>query len=181
MTNSKMRQIMKSLALFIIMFISWRFGCSQDSIVWKSNVKLKWSDFEARIKYTRDTGAVSVTGISFKTSFQGDNFTFAAFAVFFKKESWVKSPSERSLRHEQGHFDISEIFARKLRQAIKNRTGTKLTRSDLNFMYYKIETERTGMESLYDKETDFSRNFTAQALWDDKIKQQLVTLEAFAQ
>lgn len=46
--------------------------------------------------------------------------SFDAFAVFLKKQSWWRpETASEILDHEQGHFDIAEIAARKLQYAIQ--------------------------------------------------------------
>ncbi len=43
-------------------------------------------------------------------------------AEFYTNTSWVK-PARKSaelLRHEQGHFDITELYARKMRRTIRD-------------------------------------------------------------
>jgi len=42
------------------------------------------------------------------------------FIAFLRKKSWARVLSNDGLIHEQGHFNISEISARKLMVAFKN-------------------------------------------------------------
>ena len=54
---------------------------------------------------------------------------FAVDCIFFKKYSWVKEDwrTPYVLNHEQIPFDITEIYARKLRMALKNYKLNKAT------------------------------------------------------
>jgi len=44
-------------------------------------------------------------------------------AVFVRKQSWVTKKSDQTLHHEQGHFNICEIYRRKLDKKLKDLLG----------------------------------------------------------
>ena len=57
------------------------------------------------------------------------------------------------LSHEQGHFDITEIFARKLNEALQNYTFNKKTfRRDINSIYQSIVEQKEEYQKTYDEE-----------------------------
>ena len=164
----------------IILFICIK-AFSQDSIAWKPSCKLQWVDFRGTIDKNKPFGAVTSTGIFFRFSIIGSDFRDSVVAMFYKRESWVRISSSEGLIHEQGHFDISEIYARRLRKKLKEYTlRARTLRSDLNIMYYEIEAERNQMEELYDKETNHSRNAERQVFWNGKIQNELKELEMYA-
>jgi predicted secreted Zn-dependent protease len=83
--------------------------------------------------------------------------------------------------HEQGHFDIAELFARKLRKAfVGYKFNAQTVGKDIDHLFILNRQERTQMDMLYDKETDFSRNRKQQLLWNKKIKAELGTLQKYA-
>ena len=74
------------------------------------------------------------------------------------------------LKHEQLHFDITAIAARKLVTTIMN---TALTAdgfaNELEALQKQIEKDRTAMQQQYDKETNHSRNREKQKEWEAKV------------
>jgi hypothetical protein len=142
-----------------VLFASGR-SFSQDVIAWDSATKLTWADFAGTADRSSPYNAVTISGILFKINPNSDGYSDSIIAVFYRAESWVKGRSESALIHEQGHFDISEIFARKLRN--------------------EAESERDAMENLYDKDTKHSIDAVRQAYWNGRIGRELKALEEFA-
>lgn len=71
------------------------------------------------------------------------------------------------------HWDISEIYARKLRTALSKYRPRKSYKTDLNEIFQKIESERRKLQKQYDRETNHGINKEEQARWYIKIKEQL--------
>jgi len=89
--------------------------------------------------------------------------------------------NDHILSHEQGHFDISEIYARKLNKALKAyRPRENSISRDVNEIYKKVMDEKEEYQTKYDKETDFSRNKQQQSEWLEKIKDELDDLDEYA-
>jgi len=104
------------------------------------------------------------------------------YSIFYKSTSWVK-PKEKTdevLSHEQGHFDIAEIAARKIRKQLVNQKFKKRTAmKKFKRIIYSVSNEMTKMQELYDRETDFHRNKEQQKNWDEKIKNELKELDDY--
>ena len=95
-------------------------------------------------------------------------------AGFQKPRSWGRSKTDYILNHEQGHFDIAEIFARKLNKKMSEYQFNKTTyKNDLKNIYDGITTEKEVFQDQYDKETDHSRKKEQQAEWLKKIEKML--------
>ena len=85
------------------------------------------------------------------------------------------------LSHEQGHFDIAEIFARKLHKEMsKYRFNKKTYQKDLKKIYDAVTEEKTEIQNNYDRETNHSINKREQAEWLKKIKEMLEEYEEFS-
>ena len=85
------------------------------------------------------------------------------------------------LSHEQGHFDIAEIFARKLNKKMSEyRFDKKTYQKDLNKIYHDILDEKEKMQNDYDKETNHSINKEKQAEWLKKIAKMLEEYKDYA-
>ena len=72
---------------------------------------------------------------------------------------------EYLLAHEQLHFDISELHARKLRKALNEYEIGRSIRQDLKSLYNRIESERVSMQNRFDKETSHSENREEEMRW----------------
>lgn len=163
------------LAFFTLLIYGRSF--SQDTINWRPDYKLKWEDFQAKPDTTSEHGAVSTIQTKYSSTNTEKDFTFKVYCFFEKKKSWVKIYTNEGLIHEQGHFNISEIFARKLIVAFKNYKFNPTTvAQDLKKIFTQIKLERAALDNLYDKETDFHRDSVNQEKWNKKIAEELSRL-----
>lgn len=109
---------------------------------------------------------------------------FHVETFFYPELSWVQSGSKNQhlLEHEQLHFDISELHARKLRKLLYSVDASKLNKDSkeyLNAFYEKIDKERSAMQKAYDNESDHGLNKQAQSKWRHYVNQELALFEAF--
>lgn len=138
----------------------------EEVIPWSAYRRLHWDDFKSSPK--RNTDAVASTSTSLGIAYQVKNsvLTYQVTCNFSKTKSWGLVKTAYILAHEQGHFDITEIYARKLHQALLsydfNRRNYK---QDVNRAYEKIVSEKEAFQEMYDKQTDHSRNKKEQAAW----------------
>jgi len=86
------------------------------------------------------------------------------------------------LKHEQGHFDIIEIFARKLRKKLfmHYQLNDKLSNKSFYKIYNSVISEYRLFNKAYDKETNHALNITIQKKWDDKINNTLISLQEYS-
>jgi predicted secreted Zn-dependent protease len=85
------------------------------------------------------------------------------------------------LAHEQGHFDITEVYARKLNEALSEyKFNPESFKQDISDIYQKIVDEKEAAQEAYDDETDHSRHRKIQLEWLDKIHGQLEETEPFS-
>ena len=172
---------MKGVFIFAVaLFFSGR-SLSQDVIVWDSATKLTWEDFLGKGDQTSPFAAMTSSGIYYRLKTSSDGYSDSVVAVFYKTDSWVRRPSQGSLMHEQGHFDITEIYARKLRKRLEEFVPKRGDLGhQLKLLYDEVESERDAMENLYDKETRHSADAVRQADWNIRIRKELKELEKFA-
>ena len=129
---------------------------------------------------------MTASGVSFgfsigKTGKKITDFNTNVECVFYPTESWYKDEDANPhiLRHEQIHFDITELFTRKFRQQISELRASPKIKNQLNSLYEAISKASSKMQNLYDEETNHSINKVQQKKWDDYIVAELRTLEAF--
>ncbi len=90
----------------------------KEFIPWTEERMLTWEDFQSRPQ--RGTEAVASTSTSLGLTYQlsSGNLTYDITCAFSKWKSWGSLKTDYILAHEQGHFDITEIYARKLHAAL---------------------------------------------------------------
>lgn len=174
---------MKIFTLITLLLLTSIFknAAAQDTIYWSPHYKLKWEDFKGKADSSSQFGAISYPGIKYSLSANEDSFNVKVICFFIKSRSWVRVLSTTGLIHEQGHFDIAELFARKLRKSYAEYKFNYATiGKDIDKLFLLNKQERAKMDTLYDKETDFSRNKKQQLLWNKKIKTELDKLEKYS-
>lgn len=153
---------------------------------WSESYKLSWSDFKDAPDKSTSAVAVTASGITFgfsvkKTDDRVISFTSQVHAHFYPEKSWYKKEQAdlHVLGHEQLHFDITELYARKFRQQIDRVKVSNSVRSQLKKLHNTINKELSQMQNRYDSETDFSRNVEAQATWQAYITAELNKLSKY--
>ena len=178
---------MKTLFAFLLIS-SFCFSQNQDleTAAWQEDKPLVWKDFKGKPNPNTDAAALTASGISFgfsisKTGNRITGFTADVECIFYPTESWYKIEDANAhiLRHEQLHFDITELHARKFRQQISQLKASSRLRGQLNNLYKEISKASSLMQNLYDEETNHSINKVQQKKWDDYIVAELKKLEAF--
>ncbi|MFK7809479.1 MAG: hypothetical protein AB8F74_16870 [Saprospiraceae bacterium] len=95
-----------------------------DTIYWSENERLEWEDFEGEPRHDyKGISALTSSGIVHYKGCKNGRINYKVRAYFEKEESWVKEEARTThhLRHEQIHFDITELYARKLRKILSDR------------------------------------------------------------
>ena len=105
-------------------------------------------------------------------------YEYRVKAVFYKYEAWTKSANEYILKHEQLHFDIIELFARKLRKRIKEFSGDM--DSKFGTVVKGLIAESLKWEKDYDRDTNHGAFIEDQQKWVKKISAELDSLKGYA-
>ena len=182
-----MKKAIFSNLLFLFLGFYVQAQLPDNRIPWTAT-PLTWKDFSGRPDASSPFHANTSSGISYSWSMRqlGNEveFIYEVHCYFLQSESWVKpeKPSDHLLAHEQLHFDITELHARKLRQAMEefDIKKTKNVKPALQAIYRKIELSRATMQKRFDAETRHSMNEEAQVKWQQTIKEELAKLEAFS-
>lgn len=160
--------------LFFQGFLLW--GQEEEAIEWDPEYRLSWEDFRATPPLTGNIAATTASGISYyfsSTEVSGEmevDFTVKCF--FYPEKSWYKPEICNAvvLSHEQLHFDISELFARKMRRQLNSTRFTRNIKAEIRAIYRKINEELAAFQDRYDLETDYSRNVGQQKAWNATIQ-----------
>jgi len=96
---------------------------TQRDLTWPQHPTLTWDDFQAQPpKVAVYPSALSDTGFKYQLLCRNGLLDIDSHAFFSPSGSWVK-PSDKNaelLKHEQGHYDMAELYARRLRRAIQD-------------------------------------------------------------
>lgn len=153
---------------------------AQDTVHWRQDYRVNWADFKGKPDPARKMSALTFTGMGTAYFPTDSGFSFDVTCYFVRTESWTISNSEQLLQHERGHFDIAELFARRLRKELSElKFNLKTIDADLKKIHSQLETERKQMNITYDKETDFSMNGVMQKIWNDRIMKEINLLNKY--
>lgn len=153
----------------------------KDIVYWDQR-PLTWADFKGAVPASSAFVAMTHSAIVLNFSGEGSTITFSVASAFYPKLSWKKKQVDAHiLKHEQGHFDITEIHARLLRKQIQELTFKtyETIGTDVQRIFTKNSDACDNMQDLYDHETDHSKLKDAQSTWDLKIDQMLDSLDGW--
>jgi hypothetical protein len=140
---------------------------------WSEAHPLEWTDFLAAPDAKSKGAALTAYEIQARRVCEEDGPAFRVTVRFLPNQSWIK-PRQRNARilaHEQGHFDLAEVTARRLRAELAlldlgcadgNAAFTKLV---ADFQSRDLELQRS-----YDRQTMFGTGSGAQKHWEARIK-----------
>jgi predicted secreted Zn-dependent protease len=151
---------------------------NEELVKWNASKKLTWADYKSKPDPTSDAAASTTTYLKVEYNISSTKFDFKIESFFSKTRSWGLHKTAYILSHEQGHFDIAEVYARKLYKALSEYKFNKRTyQKDLEKIYKKVTDEKGETQNDYDKETKHSINKTRQAEWLVKIAEMLEEYE----
>jgi len=173
-----MKRILALLVLFTPLFLSAQ---QEGNFVDWSVKRLDWDDFKASPVKNSDAAALTATHLGFSYSLSNNRVSYEIICRFDKTKSWGLVKTEWILKHEQGHFDIAEIFARKLKRELAEYQFNKRTfQKDLDAIYQRVIEAKEAFQLNYDTETDYSRNKRKQLEWLKKIEEILEETQSYS-
>jgi hypothetical protein len=180
--------MIRVLLLFITVFACSSFiqKEKQDDeslrIYWKADQKLVWEDFQGKPVSSDPNKAYTFYQTTMGSNFVGNDVQMIIKVYFEKNKSWVKqdSKTDKLLKHEQLHFDIGELYTRKLRKKIKDSKFTlKNLSSECSKLFKEVEQKGHDAQKQYDAETKHSTIESAQTEWEKKIEKELKSMDAY--
>ena len=161
----------------------------RDSIIeWNHNQKLSWNDFLDK----PDDNIIADALTSYKIEVIPSNVIvdeqdriqnyheLSVKANFYKYHSWSIEKTKELLKHEQLHFDIAELYARKMRKEfvkMQNKNESRFE-SYLN-CYNQLWKECRKLQQEYDFETNHGRLKEMNLKWINKITNELEKLDNY--
>lgn len=170
---------LRQLICLLVFFIFTSGVQEEEMILWESGRKLNWSDFKAVPPASMRVAATTASGISYSFRTRLDNgqykLKYRVETYFYPNKSWYHKTLCDSvvLSHEQLHFDISELFARKMERILDTASFSRNVKGEVRRIFKEINRELSEYQDRYDQETDYSRNREAQERWSQLIGQKL--------
>ncbi len=144
-------------------------------IVWSNTELLTWNDFKRKSPKHNEKRALSHVGLKLIPVYSNNKFhKFYVIPFFDKTNSTTSVYNSNVLEHEQYHFHIAELFARKIRlQITLLKLKKKLTSKDYTNVFIGYNTDFNNYQIKYDNETNHGMRLGEQKLWQKKIALEL--------
>jgi len=175
--------MIRSASIFLLLFIftAFRSGDNTEWIAWNHTQTLSWDDFRGTPDAGNDHDAQSQCVLDASLEGSANDMTIRVSAYFIPGRSWTRVKSDfQLLRHEQLHFDITELHARALRKRLsqafrKNQNPEAIFEES----FHELQGEMHAMQERYDLETGHGTDHRAQKAWEMKIDTLLEELGAY--
>jgi hypothetical protein len=158
------------------------------TFTWAQRPRLTWDDFRARPpKSTSYPSALSDTGFKYQLVCRNGLLDVDVKAFFAPSGSWVKPDSKTPelLSHEQGHFDMAELYALRLRKAVQDAKVGCGDTAKANAAGEKIagefQKEWLNAEREYEQDTQYGTDLREQDAASKRIADGLAALSAYEQ
>ena len=163
-------------------------GTSQCAeFAWMPGRRLTWDDFRGSTPTGRGNVAAETScGIGFETNVisRGTPVRFRVYNTFSTTRSWVRDDARtlEVLQHEQGHFDLCELYTRKLRARFDATEGVtpenlkRITRS----VWAEVHGEYADRQQQYEDETAHGLSRDGQIAWTTFLEKELGATESLA-
>ena len=168
----------------IILLLTTTSSNSPEVIYWNGDKRLEWTDFMGQPRFDyKDISALTSSGIVHYKGCKDGQIIYKVRAYFEKKESWVKivARTKHHLEHEQLHFDITELYARKLRKALSEKEYKCGQEEEFEAFVGHFLQDWELSQQKYDMLTRHSMDKAAQKEWVYKIAMELSLLENYAE
>jgi hypothetical protein len=173
-----------ALACFFTHNAHAQAGTAGGTLHWSASRPLTLADFKSRPRPGETHAALTSATIVAQVACKGGQFTGHVQAAFDPTASWWREPATATpklLRHEQLHFDITEVYARRLRQKLAAvRVPCAQLGSAFEALSKGVYADWEKAEEQYDRDTNHGLKPEPQAQWEAQVQQQLAELAAFA-
>lgn len=178
--------VAQAIVALALIFSSWKPVAElkpvDTKLYWDEKNDLDWSHFQPVRKHGSDAAMSSIAMESRSVTNKSGVF-IRIRASFDPIKSWVKNDCQTAyiLNHEQMHYNIVELYARKLRKAVAEKKFSRTNFSaEYNRLFDKYADEHEIYQDRYDEETEHSILRNEQAEWNAKVLDEMKELEEYA-
>ena len=160
-------------------------------IEWDTDRPLVWEDYQKR-HVPKETDGLWAAKTVYKVEIEPVNVAVDAndnirnykdltvVAQFYPKKSWVTQRNDVLLGHEQLHFDIAELYARKMRYEFSKLQKAKVQRMDDYQEVWNRNWQACRREQKqYDSDSNHGLDVAENDLWKTRIDAKLTTYLPF--
>jgi len=162
---------------------------AEEIIVWSATRKLDWKDFRSKPPPNTLAGALSAISHDYAVGCRDQALQLRVQTIFVPGRSWVTYrivssglASRVGIRHEQIHFDLAEVYTRRIRKMFRElRDPCPRSDAELAGMVEQIIKEHWTAQRRYDTETENGQLEAKQNDWEKRIAAELTALAPFAE
>ena len=162
---------------------------AEEIIVWSATRKLDWKDFRSKPPPNTLAGALSAISHDYAVGCRDQALQLRVQTIFVPGRSWVTYrivssglASRVGIRHEQIHFDLAEVYTRRIRKMFcELRDPCPRSDAELAGMVEQIIKEHWTAQRRYDTETENGQLEAKQNDWEKRIAAELTALAPFAE
>ena len=182
----------KTTLLLIVLIFSMNSLYSQNKIdsenliLWSSSKKLTIDDFGIKKDDSNIMLSFGQFSIDYQIggfSFMSKNFNKKVRNYMIKSASWINTKKNvlSSLLYQQTLFDLSEVYTRQFRKALKENKKKFISGNQLiEQLNQEVLTEFSNRRIIYDEETNYAINTEKQKEWEIQIQKELEELKEYA-
>lgn len=172
--------------IFCILFLFFGKSTNEETMTWNESIKLTWRDFKADPDPISNAAALTASGITFGYSVKTSgkrivDYTTTVEAHFYPNKSWyLKNKADAYiLGHEQLHFDITELYARKFREQLSKLVVNQNVKEQMKRLHTAINEAVSETQKRYDTQSNHSINVEVQKQWETFIQEELLKLDKY--
>lgn len=174
--------------MLLLLSSSISFAQKNETIDWSSELKLEWEDFKGNLDpnvfaYAKTSYKIEVIPEDVLVNENDEMVNYKELNViarFYKKHSWTVSNNLDLLEHERLHFDIAELFARKIRRKFSDLKNNGENRFTVYYSEYKSLWQMCRLyQKNYDQETNHGANLKKNKEWILNVKKEINELRDF--
>ena len=169
-------------------------------LTWTAEAPLQWQDFQGPVDSSASADRVAMTAASLSWGYsygleRGNGRclyrinSVDVHAIFNRRDSWVRPGHEtdRVLEHEQGHFDLTQLFKLELEALTRGLVGVRReckgdsveaassyaereAAGAVSVVAERIWSEHVAAQEAYDDQTRHGTAGDAQRAWLDAIR-----------
>lgn len=171
-------------SLFVLLFFSIIGDTifNDKFIYWDDGFFLKKCHFKGKPELASTYSAVSYTGFSKSLFFEGSFVSVEIKSYFNCEKSWIKMElaTIELLRHEQTHFNITEMYRRKLNEELLSfKFNMPKVKHQFDSIYEQSKSKLKFFQEKYDLETSYGTDSTMQRNWDILVLDKIKSLSSF--
>lgn len=169
--------------ILIIGILSVQIAFAGGKTVWHSKNTVTIESFKGSPQEESPYSAKSYCNIEYNAKVKKGVLMVEVIAEFDNKRSWLIEDefSRKVVAHENGHFNLVEIYARKFRKAVSEATFTKENyEAKLAKLSKEMDKKLQIIQASYDGQSDHGVNTFQQIEWNKRIAAQLRMTEELA-